>query len=52
LVCSHNDNGFNRVEVQTKGGELSVEFDKVDDSFKNVWLNGPAVRVFEGEIEV
>ena len=52
LVCSHNDNGFNRVEVQTKGGELSVEFEKLDDSFKNVWLNGPAVKVFEGEIEI
>ena len=25
LVCYHNDNGFNRVEVQTKGGQLSVE---------------------------
>jgi diaminopimelate epimerase len=52
LVCSHNDNGFNRVEVQTKGGELSVEYDKIGDSFKNVWLNGPAVRVFEGTIEI
>jgi diaminopimelate epimerase len=52
LVCSHNDNGFNRVEVQTKGGELSVEYDRIGDSYKNVWLNGPAVRVFEGAIEI
>jgi diaminopimelate epimerase len=52
LVCNHNDNGFNRVEVQTKGGNLSVEYDKIEDSYKNVWLNGPAVRVFEGEIEI
>lgn len=52
LVCCHNDNGFNRVEVQTKGGELSVEYDKIGDSYKNVWLNGPAVRVFEGDIEI
>jgi diaminopimelate epimerase len=52
LVCSHNDNGFNRVEVQTKGGALSVEYDKIGDSYKNVWLNGPAVKVFEGVIEI
>lgn len=52
LVCSHNDNGFNRVEVKTKGGELSVEYDKIGDSYKNIWLNGPAVKVFEGVAEI
>lgn len=52
LVSYHNDNGFNRVEVQTMGGYLSVEFDKAGNSFKNIWLNGPAERVFEGTIEV
>jgi diaminopimelate epimerase len=52
LVCYHNDNGFNRVEVQTRGGDLSVEYDKIGDSYKNVWLNGPAVKVFEGTIEI
>jgi diaminopimelate epimerase len=52
LVFFHNDNGFNRVEVQTKGGELSVEYDKIGDSYVNVWLNGPAVKVFEGSIEI
>jgi diaminopimelate epimerase len=52
LVCCHNDNGFNRVEVQTKGGDLSVEYDKIGDSYKNVWLNGPAVKVFEGTLEI
>ena len=52
LVCHHNDNGFNRVEVKTKGGWLSVEYDKIGDSYKDVWLNGPAVKVFEGTIEI
>jgi diaminopimelate epimerase len=52
LVCHHNDNGFNRVEVQTKGGMLSVEYDKIDEAFRNVWLNGPAVKVFEGVLKV
>ncbi|MGZ3844835.1 MAG: diaminopimelate epimerase [Flavisolibacter sp.] len=52
LVCYHNDNGFNRVEVQTKGGDLSVEYDKIGENYKNIWLNGPAVKVFEGTIEI
>ena len=50
LVCYHNENGYNRVEVDTKGGHLSVEFEKIGDSFRNVWLIGPAVKVFEGDI--
>ncbi len=53
LVCAHNDNGFNRVEVKTLGGNLSVEFDKKDENhFENIWLNGPANFVFKGEIEL
>jgi diaminopimelate epimerase len=52
LVCHHNDNGFNRVEVKTLGGELSVEYDRIGEGFKNIWLNGPAVKVFEGTIEL
>jgi diaminopimelate epimerase len=52
LVCYHNDNGFNRVEVETKGGQLSVEYDKIGESFHNIWLSGPAEKVFEGTIEL
>jgi diaminopimelate epimerase len=52
LVCHHNDNGFNRVEIQTLGGNLSVEYDKIGDRFQNIWLHGPAKRVFTGEMDV
>jgi len=53
IVAAHNDNGFNRVEVKTKGGNLSVDFDKISDTeFKNIWLSGPATFVFTGEIEL
>jgi len=52
LVCSHNENGFNYVSVQTKGGKLAVEYDKYDGHFENIWLIGPAKKVFEGTIEV
>ncbi|MGN6802163.1 MAG: diaminopimelate epimerase [Ginsengibacter sp.] len=53
LMAAHNDNGFNHVEVRTKGGHLSVEFDKISDSeFRNIWLSGPATFVFSGEYEI
>ncbi|MGF2414478.1 diaminopimelate epimerase [Ferruginibacter sp.] len=53
LMSAHNATGFNRVEVQTPGGHLSVEFDKVADKhFENIWLCGPAEFVYKGEIEV
>lgn len=52
LVCFHNNNGFNRVEVKTRGGKLSVEYDKAGNEYKNIWLHGPAVSVYEGFIEL
>jgi len=52
LVCYHNDNGFNRVEIDTLGGRLSVDYEKVGDGFQNIWLTGPAVKVFEGTIQL
>jgi diaminopimelate epimerase len=53
LAFAHNERGFNRIDVQTKGGLLAVEFDKIGDTlFNNIWLCGPATFVFEGEINV
>jgi diaminopimelate epimerase len=52
LVNYHNENGFNLVQVQTKGGQLSVEYDKTNGSYTNIWLIGPAVKVFEGVITI
>lgn len=53
LISAHNDNGFNRVEVKTSGGKLSVEFDKMNENeFRNIWLSGPAELVYEGDINL
>jgi diaminopimelate epimerase len=53
LVCYHNENGFNDVEVKTLGGSLTVEFDKIDENrYENIWLCGPAEKVFEGTVEL
>jgi diaminopimelate epimerase len=53
LMSAHNEKGFNRVEVRTHGGYLSVEFYKESDThFTNIWLCGPATFVYKGEIEI
>jgi diaminopimelate epimerase len=53
LICYHNENGFNDVQVKTLGGTLTVEFDRMDDNhYTNIWLSGPAEKVFEGSIEL
>ncbi len=53
LVCYHNENGYNDVEVKTLGGILTVEFDRIDDNkYENIWLCGPAEKVYEGAVEV
>jgi diaminopimelate epimerase len=53
ILSAHNEFGFNTVEVKTIGGNLSVEFDKIDDQhFENIWLCGPAEFIFKGEMEI
>jgi diaminopimelate epimerase len=52
LVCYHNEVGYNDVTVTTKGGTLVVKYDRHNDnSYTNIWLCGPAEKVFEGKTE-
>ena len=51
LVSAHNAIGFNKVNVETPGGKLGVEYEKKEDNhFDNIWLTGPATMVFSGSI--
>jgi diaminopimelate epimerase len=53
LVSYHNEIGYNDVTVLTKGGKLVVEFDRTgDDCYTNIFLCGPAEKVFEGAISI
>lgn len=38
--------------VKTPGGLLSVQYEKDGVGFKNVWLEGPATFVYEGQITI
>lgn len=53
LIFAHNENGYNRISIKTKGGYLAVEFNKIGEQhFSNIWLCGPATFVYKGEIEI
>ena len=47
------DPQLNKVAVKAKGGELEVLFSKSADShFEEIWLCGPATKVFEGKFSL
>lgn len=40
------------VNINVQGGKLKISFDKDSNTYKNVFLTGPAQFVFKGEIEI
>ena len=40
------------VEIKVMGGNLKVYAEKDGEGFKNIWLEGPAVQVFKGDINL
>lgn len=42
----------NRIVLDTPGGKLTVSFEEKDGKYEKVFLEGPATRVFQGEINV
>lgn len=46
-----NKTGDNIINLDVKGGNLKVTFEKIDNTYRNVNLIGSATFVFEGEIE-
>ena len=41
------------INIVAKGGNLNVKFEKNESGgYENIWLTGPAEKVFEGEIEL
>lgn len=45
--------GKQEQSLMTKGGELKIRFEAFEDgTFRNIWLVGPAVMVFQGKIYI
>jgi len=40
------------VQLQVKGGQLEVRYQESNGLFHDIWLCGPAVQVFQGEIKI
>lgn len=40
------------VSIETKGGQLQVFFEEKNGNYSNIYLAGPAERVFQGTIEI
>lgn len=38
--------------IHTQGGELEVRFQRTENGFEDVWMSGPAIHVFDAEIEI
>lgn len=51
-AIKENLDGEISVPIETKGGSLEVRFKKLNNSFTQVYLIGPAVKVFEGNINI
>ena len=53
IICSIDkpDDNYTYI-INAKGGTLGVSFIKKENTFYDIWLSGPAVKVFHGEIDV
>ncbi len=54
LVCSLQKLVSNNIPLQinTSGGLLEVSFKKEEEKYNNIWLTGPAIKTFEGSVNL
>jgi diaminopimelate epimerase len=52
-MAKHNhQKGHIDTPIKVLGGDLNIRFDYDGETFKDIFLEGPAVKVFEGDLEV
>jgi len=51
LCINTKENMPSPITIKAKGGLLKVYFEKNNCEYKNIWLEGPAIKVFEGETD-
>jgi diaminopimelate epimerase len=52
LAFGYINSNINKVNVQTLGGDLTVEFNMKNNIFSNIYLSGPTSFVFKGELNI
>lgn len=51
LVFYRQETGLNSIDIEVLGGKLNVSYNRnADGSYDNIWLQGPALKVFEGSV--
>lgn len=50
LVMNLEEKAHNKAEIETRGGNLSVAFQRDGAHFRNIWLEGPVKFVFSGQL--
>ena len=51
MARHHNQTGHITTPIKVLGGNLNIRFDYDGQLFSNIYLEGPAVQVFAGEVE-
>ena len=51
-ICYGLQNKMNQIDVATKGGHLTVSFSENSSTITDIYLSGPADKVFEGSISL
>jgi diaminopimelate epimerase len=52
-MAKHNhETGIITTPIKVLGGDLNIRFDHDGETFTNIFLEGPAELVFDGEIEI
>lgn len=52
MAGHHNQTGHINTPIKVLGGDLNIRFDHDGKKFSNIFLEGPAVKVFDGDVEV
>src|SRR5690606_206587 len=51
LAMNHvGETDKNQITLLVEGGELQVSFENDGEGYKNIWLIGPAIQVFKGDL--
>ena len=52
MAKQNNQTGQINTPIKVLGGDLNIRFETDGKHFSHIFLEGPAVQVFDGEIEI
>jgi diaminopimelate epimerase len=50
-IAERSSTALNEIHLKARGGNLTVYLEKSEKGYTNIWLKGPAEKVFEGAIK-